>query len=167
VARVVKPQGRRGEVAAELLTDFPERFAERRRLLALQHDGTRRELQMESHWPHKGRMVFKFAGVDSISAAEELSGCELQIPLEERAELEAGAAYVGDLIGCVVTDGGRELGEIVEIQSGAGDAPLLVVRSGKKEWLVPFAAEFVTRLDVGAKRLDMRLPEGLLEVDER
>lgn len=164
VARVVKTQGRRGEVAAELLTDFPERFAERRRLFALRRDGTRRELQVESHWPHKGRMVFKFAGVDSISAAEQLSGCELQIPLAERARLETGAAYAGELIGCMVTDGGRELGEIAEIQSGAGDAPLLVVRSGKKEWLVPFAAEFVLRLDVAAKRLEMRLPEGLLDV---
>ena len=162
---MVKPQGRRGEVAAELLTDFPERFAERRRLFALRRDGTRRELQVESHWPHKGRMVFKFAGVDSISAAEELKGCELQIAEAERAELEAGPAYVGDLIGCVVSDGGRELGEIAEIQFGAGDAPLLVVRRGTKEWLVPFAAEFVTRLDIAAKRLEMRLPEGLLEVD--
>ena len=96
------PQGRRGEVLAELHTSFPERFAERRELSALAANGTRRELQLEEHWFHKGGVVLKFAGVESISDAELLAGMELQIPQEQRAELEAGAAYVSDLVGCEV-----------------------------------------------------------------
>jgi 16S rRNA processing protein RimM len=102
IARVVKPQGRVGEVSAELFTDFPERFAERRHLFALGATGTRRELELEDFWPHKGRMILKFAGVDSIDDAASLVGAEIQIPREERAQLEAGSFYVSDLLGCQV-----------------------------------------------------------------
>src|SRR3954469_12087752 len=97
IARVVKTQGRHGEVAAELHTDFPEKFAERKKLFALDADGKRRELQLVEHWPHKSYVVLKFAGVDSISDAEALVGSEIQVPREQRAEVEACAAYVSDL----------------------------------------------------------------------
>ena len=102
IARVLGPQGRRGEVLAELHTDFPERFEERRQLSGLAADGSRRELQLEEHWFHKGGVVLKFAGVESISDAEQLAGLELQVPREERTELEAGAAYVSEIVGCEV-----------------------------------------------------------------
>ena len=85
-----------------LHTDFPERFQERRQLSGLAANGTRRELQVEEHWFHKGGVVLKFAGVESISDAEQLAGLELQVPFEQRAELEAGAAYVSDVVGCEV-----------------------------------------------------------------
>ena len=161
---MTRTQGRRGEVAAEIHTDFPERFGERKRLFALAADGSRQELELESSWEHKGGIVLKFRGVDSISDAEALIGCEVQIPREERAPLKPGAAYIADLVGCEVIADGRELGRIEEVQSGAGEAPLLVVK-GEKEYLVPFAEEFVRSLDVERKRLDMALPEGLLELD--
>ncbi len=162
---MVKPQGRIGEVAADVLTDFPERFAERHRVYALQQDGTRRELRLEGFWPHKSRLVLKFAGVDSINDAEALAGCEIQIPLAERAILQAGAAYVGDLIGCTVSAGGRDIGSVADIQFGAGEAPLLVVRRDKRELLIPLAAEYLRRLDTAARRIEMELPEGMLELD--
>ena len=165
IARVAKTQGRKGEVAADLHTDFPEKFAERKRLFALRKDGSRRELQVEDHWPHKGWMVLKFAGVDDMAAAEALIGCELQIPLAERAPLDEGATYISDLVGVKVFDGTREVGEIKDVQFGSGEAPTLVLRSGTKEVLVPYAAAFLKRLDVSGKRLEMELPEGLLEVD--
>lgn len=164
VARVLRSQGRRGEVIAELLTDFPERFAERRRLFAADSSG-RRELQLEAHWLHKGRVVLKFRGVDSIEQAQALAGCELQVPREERAPLPRDAAYVSDLIGCEVLDRGRSLGKIAEIQFGAGEAPLLLVRSEAGEHMIPFAAEYVQGFDVSGKRLDMSLPPGMLELD--
>ena len=81
-------------------TDFPERFEERRQLSALAPDGSRRELQLEEHWFHKGGVVLKFAGVDSISDAGQLKGLELQIPRADRTELEPGAAYVNEIVGC-------------------------------------------------------------------
>jgi 16S rRNA processing protein RimM len=162
---VVKTQGRHGEVAADILTDFPERFAERRRVFALEESGRRRELRLENFWPHKGRLVLKFAGVDSISDAEALIGCEIQVPHEERAALAAGSAYVGDLAGCRVTATGRDVGVVADVQFGAGEAPLLVVRSGKQEFLIPLAEAYVRKIDTAGKLIEMELPEGMLELD--
>lgn len=168
---MLKPQGRRGELLAELHTDFPQRFAERRQLWGLAPDGSRRELQLEEHWFHKKGVVLKFAGVGSISDAERFAGWELQIPREERTELEAGAAYVSEIVGCDVwiNGGQRFLGRVTGVQFGAGEAPLLVVKlpvcASENEVLAPFAEEFLEKLDVAAKRIDMRLPEGLLELD--
>ncbi|MCU1309185.1 MAG: rRNA processing protein RimM [Candidatus Angelobacter sp.] len=171
IARVAKTQGRHGEVAADLYTDFPEKFAERKRLFALAEDGSRRELQVEDHWPHKGWMVLKFVGIDSIDDAEKLLRCELQIPIGERAELEEGAAFVSELIGCVVWDFAgsqgepKEVGAVKDVQFGAGEAPTLVVVAGTREHLIPYAAQFLRKLDTVAKRIEMELPEGLLELD--
>jgi len=168
---VLGPQGRRGEVLAELHTDFPERFEARRKLWCLAPDGSRREVQLEKHWFHKGGVVLKFAGVDSISDAERLTGCEVQVPREQRVELEAGAAYVSEIVGADVwIDGGRRyLGRVSEVQFGAGEAPLLVVKlpvcAAQNEVLLPFAEEFVKNFDAVGKRIDMELPEGLLDVD--
>jgi 16S rRNA processing protein RimM len=155
-----------------LRTSFPERFAERRELFGLSADSSRRELQLEEHWFHKGRVVLKFAGIDSISDAEQLAGMELQIPQEQRAELEAGAAYVSDLIGCEVlvpaAGGLASLGTVSNVQFGAGEAPLLVVKgkSGEREqeYLVPYAEEFLKLTDFAGRRIEMELPEGLLEL---
>ncbi|MGA3210389.1 MAG: ribosome maturation factor RimM [Terriglobales bacterium] len=165
IARIVKPQGRHGEVLADLHTDFPERFAERRLLTARSARDEKRELSLQDFWPHKGRVVLKFAGVDSISAAEELTGWEIVIPREQRAPLESGAAYVSDLIGCKLIAGGRELGRVGEVQFGAGAAPLLVVREGGREFLLPWAEEFLESLDLGDRTLRMKVPDGLLELD--
>jgi 16S rRNA processing protein RimM len=164
IAKVTKTQGRNGEVAALLLTDFPERFATRKRLFALDAQDRRSEVELEDHWFHKGGVVLKFAGVDSISQAEALIGCEIQIPQAERAELAGDSVYVSDLVGCVVSDAGQEIGRIENVQFGSGEAPLLVVK-GAKEILIPFAAEFVENLDVEHKRLAMKLPAGLLELE--
>lgn len=165
------PQGRRGEVFADLHTDFPERFDERRQMSGLGPNGARRELQLEEHWFHKGGVVLKFAGVDSISDAEQLKGWEVQVPQEERTRLEEGSAYVSEIVGSDVwiNDGQRFLGRVAEVQFGAGEAPLLVVKlpvcAVQNEVLVPFAAEYVKKFDVAGKRIDMELPEGLLELD--
>ena len=146
-------------------TDFPERFAERKQLSALAPDGSRRALLLEEFWLHKGRVVLKFAGVDSITAAEALAGYEVQVPVEQRAPLPEGAAYVSDLVGSSLYDGGQFVGKISDVQAGAGAAPLLVVKIGTRELLVPFVTDFVKSLDLEGKRLDMVLPAGLLELD--
>ena len=165
------PQGRRGEVLAELHTDFPERFEDRRHLWCLAPDDSRREMQLEEHWFHKGGVVLKFAGVDSISDAETLAGCEVQVPEDQRSQLEPGSAYVNEIVGSDVwiNQGQRFLGRVAEVQFGAGEAPLLLVKlpvcAVQNEVLVPFADEYVKKFDVAGKRIDMELPEGLLEVD--
>lgn len=165
LARVVKTQGRHGEVAVELHSDVPDRLHQGLRLLALSEDGNRRELQIENAWPHKEFLVLKFAGVESISEAETLAGCELQVARSERAELDEGAAYVSDLVGCTLADHGKDVGVVSDVRFGAGEAPLLVVGSGKSELEIPFAQAFLVQVDLEGKRIEMNLPEGLLEVN--
>jgi 16S rRNA processing protein RimM len=161
----VKAQGRRGEVAVEPYSDVPDRFVPGMKLTALEDDGSRRELEVEELWPHKGLLVLKFVGVDSISDAEELAGCELQVPRSERAELEPGWSYISDLAGCVVFDGKREIGTIADVQLGAGEAPLLVVKSGATAYEIPYAEAYLKKVDTAQRRIEMQLPEGLLDVN--
>jgi 16S rRNA processing protein RimM len=167
LARVVKTQGRMGEVAVEVHSDVSDRFSVGMKLSALERaGGSRREVQIESLWPHKGLLVLKFAGIDSISDAEALMGAELQVPRNERAELEEGWSYVSDLVGCEVFDQGQQIGRIEDVQFGAGEAPLLVVAGvdGKK-YDVPFAEAYVDGVDLGGKQLRMKLPEGMLDIN--
>lgn len=108
--------------------------------------------------------MLKFAGVDSISDAEALVGSELQIPASARAEVEAGTVFVSDLIGCVVWDGERELGRVQNVQFGAGEAPLLIVK-GRAEFEIPYAEAYLKSTDVVGKQIRMSLPEGMLEIN--
>jgi 16S rRNA processing protein RimM len=139
------------------------------KLLALPRgeSAMRREVEVEELWPHKGLLVFKFVGVDSISEAETLIGCELQVPQSQRSKLDPGWNYVSDLVGCVLIDQDHEVGRIEDVQFGAGEAPLLIVRDAAASKLVeiPFAEAYLDSVEVKAKRVRMKLPEGLLEVD--
>jgi len=166
LARVVKTQGRHGEIAAEVHSDVPERFARGMKLSALDKTQTRRELEIEDLWPHKGLLVLKFRGVDSMSEAEALIGSELQVPHDQRARLEEGWTFVSDLVGCAVFDHGREIGRIEDVQFGAGEAPLLIVADGAgKKYDVPFAEAYLQRVDAALREVRMSLPEGMLEVN--
>jgi 16S rRNA processing protein RimM len=175
LAVVIKTQGRCGEVAVELHTDVPGRFRQEMRLWALAKDGQRREVTVEDLWPHKNFLVLKFQGVETINDAEPLVGAELQLPRSERAKLEPGWTYLSDLVGCTVFDGPREVGEIEDVQFGAGEAPLLVVRDkdtdtgkdkrSKLPYEIPFADAYIEKLDMERKQVRMKLPEGLLEVN--
>jgi 16S rRNA processing protein RimM len=171
LAVVIKTQGRRGEVAVELHTDIPDRFRQDMQLWALARDGQRREVKVEDLWPHKSFLVLKFQGIETINDAEPLIGSELQLPSSERAELEPGWTYLSDLIGCTVFDGQQEIGKIEDVQFGAGEAPLLVVRSkgqaAKLPYEIPFAEAYLDKLDLEQKQVRLKLPEGLLEVNER
>ncbi|MGO8934089.1 MAG: ribosome maturation factor RimM [Terracidiphilus sp.] len=181
LARIRRPQGRKGEVFAEILTDFPDKFAERRQLWLLAADvsaaaGTRpasqapRQVELKNHWLHKGGVVLHFAGVDSISAAETLAGVVVAIPRTERAELSEDAVYISDLVGCTLVDvAGAEavrVGTIENVDRSGGAAPLLVVRGAKGEVLVPFAKSYLRKIDLEAKRVEMALPEGLVDLSK-
>lgn len=167
LARVVKTQGRHGEVAAEVHTDVPDRFAAGMKLLAMAGaEAARRELEIESLWPHKGLLVLKFRGVDSMSDGEALIGSELQVPQAERAQLDEGWNYISDLVGCALFDHGKEIGRIEDVQFGAGEAPLLMVAAQEdKKFDVPFAEAYLERVDVERKQVRMNLPEGMLEIN--
>ena len=165
LARILKVQGRRGEVLVEPLSDVPDRFRVGLELFALGENEARRELRVEELWPHKNRLALKFVGVDSISDAEALVGSELQVPRGERAQLEPGWAYVSDLVGCIVFDHDREVGLVEDVQFGTGEAPLLIVKAGVKEHQIPYAEAYLQSVDLGQKEIRMLLPDGMLELD--
>lgn len=191
LARIRRPQGRKGEVLAEILTDFPEKFAERKQLWLIKPKGAQdlgapglsrvetretssvlqeaRPIKLSNHWLHKGAIVLHFAGVDSISAAEDLKGMIVAIPRAERSQLAEDEAYIGDLIGCILVNVAgaepTEVGEIEDIDRTAGPAPLLVVRGKSGEVLIPFAKSYLHKVDIVAKRVEMALPEGLVELN--
>lgn len=184
LARVVRPQGRRGEVLCELDTDFPERFRERKDLyLRADEAADPAPVALEDFWlptgRSAGRVVLKFTGVDSINDAEKLAGFQVLVPLSQRAALEEGTFYVDDLRGCIVTnmaggDGPDELGTVTDVHfptDSAGAkledaAPILVVtRPNGDEVLIPLAKEFLESPDLPNRRIAMRLPRGLVEAN--
>lgn len=184
LAHLLRPQGRKGELLAELFTDFPERFDDQRRVfLAVPgFNGGRteaRSAEVVGFWlpvgKNEGRAVLQFAGIDTISAAETIAGLDVLVPREERLPLEDESVYISELIGCTVYDGPRQVGVVEDVQFAMtadggrrldDAAPLLAVRSSDgDEILVPFAKAFLVRLDTEAKRIEMALPEGLIEVN--
>ncbi len=169
LARLVRPQGRHGEIIADLLTDFPERFADRKRLFLLASENApppAREVSLERHWLHKDRVVLKFSGVDSISDAEALRGLFVAIPATERVSLSDDSVYVSDLIGCDVIDVTSSAVAIGVVKDLDREAGLLIVRPAQGgEILIPFAKAYLISIDPVARRIEMRLPEGLLEIN--
>jgi 16S rRNA processing protein RimM len=178
LALIRRPQGRKGEVFADILTDFPERFSERRQLWLVAADvpakaGVVRpsvpaKVELTAHWQHKGGIVLHFDGVDSISAAETLAGLVVAIPKAERAPLAEDEAYIDDLIGCALVDvAGAEpvtVGQIEDVDFSSGPVAMLIVGGPGGEVLVPFAKGYLRKIDLDGKRIEMALPEGLTEL---
>ena len=165
VARVAKPRGVRGEVACDLLTDFPERFDQIDELIAVFPGGRRERLALEGHWLHGDRVVLKLEGYDSPEAAAALAGCELAVPESEAVELEEGEFYDWQLEGCrVETVEGRQVGTVREVLHTGGEAPVLVIRDEReRENLVPLAESICVEIDTDAKLIRVDAPAGLLE----
>jgi len=164
VARIARPQGHRGEVIADLLTDFPERFARLDKVYIKRADGRLLILDLESSRTHKGRVALKFAGCDSINSAEELRGARVCVSRDQLIELPEDNYYDFDLIGCeVVGADGQQLGRVDEIQD-YGAAPLLLVREGERELLIPLVLSICVEIDTEQKRIVVNPPEGLLDL---
>jgi 16S rRNA processing protein RimM len=184
LAHLLRPQGRKGEVLAELFTDFPERFDEQKRvfLAAPGFDGGQaeaRSAEVVAFWlpvgRNEGRVVLQFAGINTISDVESIAGKDVIVPREERLPLDEESVYISELIGCTVYDGTMPVGVVEDVQfamSADGGrrlddaAPLLTVRSPERdEILIPFAKAFLVAVNTEAQRIDMNLPKGLVEVN--
>ena len=169
LARILRARGLRGEVAAEILTDFPERLTNLREVWLADGRNEPRPVSVQRCWlstSRGGQAIFHFAGVDTVEAAEKLRGAEVQLPFDQRTQLGAGQYYVSDLVGCEVWEVGASaaLGIVRDVEFPGG-APLLSVETPAGEVLVPLAAEFCIRIDVQAKRIDVTLPEGLRDLN--
>ena len=183
LAHLVRPQGRKGELLADLLTDFPDRFAGREDLFLAKpgFEGSpaeARRVDVTSSWlpvgKNQGRVVLQFSGIDTISDAEAIAGLDVLVPRERRAQLDAESIYISDLVDCVVFDGKTEVGKVTDVQfSSVSDgsrlaeaAPLLVIHSSEgSEILVPFVKAFLESIDLTTKRIVMNLPVGLADVN--
>lgn len=149
IGAIVRPQGRKGEVLVEPLSDRPDRFPTLRRAWLPDGQGGAREAQVDACWPHKGRFVLKLHGVDSIDDAEVLRGQELRIAEESLDALPPGSYYHHQLRGLRVQDPrGRELGTVESLMEVGAGAPVLVVRGAGGETLIPLAEEFVRSVDL-------------------
>jgi 16S rRNA processing protein RimM len=158
---VIKPQGRKGEVLVQPLSDRPDRFESLRRVFV---PGPGRDearaVTVTNRWPHKGRIVLKFEGVDSIDAAELYRGVELRIGEDEVEALPEGSYYHYQLKGLAVEDPeGRSMGTAADVLVTGGEAPVLVVRGPKGEVLIPMAEAFIRQVDLDGKRIVAVRPE--------
>ena len=189
VARILRPRGNKGEVAAELLTDFPQRLTGMKEVFLGAGAAVPRLAAVKSCWlsqNHKGQAVFHFEGCNSISEAEKFRGLGVFLPIEKRVTLTAGQYFVDDLIGCAVFENYAKpsvvssspcsmgtapalLGVVKEVQipgEGVAGTPLLVVDTSAGELLVPLAEEICPRIDTAARRIDVVLPDGLRDLND-
>ena len=190
MARLLRARGNKGEVAAEILTDFPERLTELLEVFVGQADakGEPRRMELKACWlsqNHRGQAVFHFEGVNSISEAEKLRGLEVLLPFEQRITLPAGQYFVSDLIGCSVFESPASapvlasspcllaeapafLGTVSDVQfpgEETAGTPLLEVDTSGGEILIPLAEDICTKIDTAARRIDVVMPEGLRELN--
>lgn len=194
VAKILRPRGNKGEVAAELLTDFPQRLTELKEIHLSACGGSReakpRPMTLKSCWlsqNHKGQAVFHFEGCNSISEAEQYRGYEVMLPIEMRVHLPAGQYFVDDLVGCAVFESFAEpeavssspcslrsapalLGVVQDVQFTGEDVagtPLLVVDTAGGELLVPLAEDICLSINPAGKRIDVLLPDGLRDLNAK
>ncbi len=190
VARILRARGNRGEVAAEILTDFPERLTRLKEIFVGNADGRNepRRMALKSCWlsrNHRGQAVFHFEGVDSISEAEKFRGLEVLLPFEQRVTLPVGQYFVSDLIGCLVFENPAVppivasspcslaeapclLGTVRDVQFPGEEisgTPLLEVETAGGEVLIPLAMDICTKIDPAGRRIDVILPEGLRDLN--
>jgi len=188
VARILRPRGNKGEVLAELLTDFPRRFSNLKQIWLGKDDAEPQAVGLQNFWVdrnHPQTGIFHLAGCTTIAGAERFRGYDILLPFDERVRLPAGKYFVTDLIGCTVfevTEGQsklaspacaleqapRVLGTVHDVffpgEGGVG-APLLQVDTPKGEMMIPLAEDICTCIQVAERRIEVRLPEGLSELN--
>lgn len=188
VARIVRPRGNKGEVLAELFTDFPERLASFKQIYLRGGQAQPEATGLTHFWVdrnHPEHGIFHFAGCTSIDAAEKLRGMDILIPMADRVELPAGKYFISDLMDCTVfelpergtklaspacaaEEAPRVLGTVRDVffpGEGVAGTPLLQVETSAGETLIPLAADICVKIDVTARRIEVRLPEGLSDLD--
>ncbi len=162
VGRVLRPHGVRGEVVVEVLSDVPARFKKGSRVTGLREGAPPLSLTVAAGRVHKTGAVVLFEGYGDRDRAAELRGLDLEVPRAEVPKAPRGTYYQFELIGCLCRDQGEELGRVVEVVEDGGGVMLIVEGEGRRV-PVPFVKEILRRVDVARGRIDLALPEGLLE----
>ncbi len=164
IARAVRPRGLKGEIVAELLTDFPDRFEDLEELILVSPRGERTTKRLEDYWFQNDRVVLKVAGYDDVEAAKELVGFEFAVPESERVPLPADHYYDWELEGCTVKVGADSIGTVNSVLKTGGAEILVVTDNSGKEQLIPLADSIVVEVDAAGKTIVIDPPEGLLDL---
>ena len=164
IARAVRPRGLKGEIVAELLTDFPERFEDVEELVLVSPRGERTTKRLEDYWFQNDRVVLKLADYNNVDAAKDLVGFEFAVPESERVPLPADHYYDWELEGCTVKVGAESIGTVKSVLKTGGTEILVVADENDKERLIPFADSIVVEVDAEQKTIVVDPPEGLLDL---
>jgi 16S rRNA processing protein RimM len=164
IARAVKTHGLKGEVVAELLTDFPERFEDLDEVVVVSPAGEQKTGSLEDFWFQKDRVVLKLSGYDDVDAAKQLIGHEFAVPESDRVQLDTDEFYDWELEGCTVKVGDESIGQVRSVMKTGGAEILIVSEESGNERLVPLAASIVVAIDPAAKTIVVDPPEGLLDL---
>ena len=164
IARAVRPRGLKGEIVAELLTDFPDRFENVEELILVSPRGEQTTKRLEDYWFQNDRVVLKLAGYDDVETAKELVGFEFAVPESERVPLPADHYYDWELEGCTVEVGAERIGTVKSVLKTGGTEILVVADESGKERLIPFADSIVVKVDAAQKTIVVDPPEGLLDL---
>lgn len=164
IARAVRPRGLKGEIVAELLTDFPDRFEEVEELVLVSPSGERSSGQLEDFWFQNDRVILKLAGYDDVEEAKQLVGFEFAVPESERVQLPSDHYYDWELEGCTVKVGDESIGEVKSVIKTGGTEILVIADESGKERLIPLAESIVVEIDANEKTIVVDPPEGLLDL---
>lgn len=164
IARAVRPRGLKGEIVAELLTDFPERFEDVEELVLVSPRGERHTERLEDYWFQNDRVVLKLSGYDDVETAKELVGFEFAVPESERVPLPADHYYDWELEGCTVQVGAESIGQVNSVLKTGGAEILVVTDNAGRERLIPLAESIVVKVDPERKSIVIDPPEGLLDL---
>jgi 16S rRNA processing protein RimM len=164
IARAVRTRGLKGEIVAELLTDFPERFEDVDELVLVSPRGERSLKRLEDYWFQNDRVVLKLSDYDDVEAAKELVGFEFAVPESDRVPLPADHYYDWELEGCTVKVGTETIGQVNSVIKTGGAEILVVTDESHKERLIPFADSIVVEVDTERKTIVVDPPEGLLDL---
>jgi 16S rRNA processing protein RimM len=164
IARAIKPRGLKGEIVAELLTDFPERFEDIENLILVSPTRERKTGKLENHWFQNDRVVLKLAGYDDVDAARELVGFEFAVPESERVQLPADLYYHWELEGCTVKVNGESIGNVNSVLKTGGTEILVIADANGNERLIPLVDSIVVEIDTAGKTITVDPPEGLFDL---
>jgi len=164
IARAIKPRGLKGEIVAELLTDFPDRFEDVEELVLVSPSGERKAATLENYWFQKHRVVLKLAECDDIEAAKKLVGFDLAVPEAERVPLPADHYYDWELEGCTVKAGAESIGKVQSVIRTGGTEILEIADENGKQRLIPLVDSIVVEIDAARKLIVVDPPEGLLDL---
>ncbi len=164
VGLVRRPHGVRGELAVDLLSDVPGRFEPGATLAFSTPTGAHGEVTIVAVRSVPQGLLVQFAGIDDRAAADELRGARLEVPRDAVPAAPEGSYYEFELLGYRAVDArAGDLGNVIELADAGAGLLLVVALADGRRVALPFVDEFVVAVDRAERRIDWRLPEGLIE----